>query len=201
MMPTQSVPFLTPEQYLEIERAAETRSEYLGGSMYSMAGSTLNHAPIVNNAGLFLNTQLRGRECTAFATDLRLFVRRHDLITYPDVFVACRPFQMLEGRRDTMVDATVIVEVLSVSTKNYDRGEKFLFYRALPSFREYLVLAQDEIRAEHHVRQSDGSWLMREYSASTDEIELKSIGCRLRLRDVYECVEFEALPQPPAPSV
>jgi Uma2 family endonuclease len=82
-----------------------------------------------------------------------------------------------------MVDATVIVEV--------DRGEKFLFYRALPSFREYLLLAQDQIHAEHHVRQPDGSWLMREYSAPTDEIRLASIGCSLRLADVYERVEFE----------
>lgn len=201
MMSTQSVPFLTPEQYLEIERAAETRSEFLGGSMYAMAGSTFNHARIVTATTVALYTQLRGRECAAFSTDLRLFVRQHDLITYPDVFVTWGPVQLLDKRQDTVLDATVIVEVLSPSTKNYDRGEKFRFYRALPSFREYLLLAQDEIRAEHHVGQSDGSWLMREYSAPTDEIELKSIVCRLRLRDVYERVEFEALPQPPAPSV
>src|SRR5580658_5663445 len=135
-MSTQALPFLTPEQYLEIERAAETRSEYLAGEMYSMPGSTLNHALIVNNTSFFLALQLRGRECTGFTTDLRLFVRQHNLITYPDVFVMCRPFQVLDGRKDTMVDANVIVEVLSPSTENYDRGKKFLFYRALPSFRE-----------------------------------------------------------------
>ena len=190
VMSTQSLPFLTPEQYLEIERAAETRSEYLAGSMYAMSGSTFDHAYLVGNSFSALNAQLRGRECAAFATDVRLFVRQHDLITYPDVFVTCRPFQALDGRKDTMTDATVIIEVLSPSTKNYDRGEKFLFYRALPSFREYLLLSQDKIRAEHHVRQPDGAWLMREYSSFADEIDLPSIGCRLRLQDVYERVEL-----------
>jgi len=89
-----------------------------------------------------------------------------------------------------MVDATLIIEVLSPSTKNYDRGEKFRFYRALPSFREYLLLAQSEVRAEHHVRQADGAWLMREYTSLSDEINLPSIGCSLRLQDVYERVEL-----------
>jgi Uma2 family endonuclease len=190
-MSTQAMPFLTPEQYLEIERAAETRSEYLGGAMYAMSGSTLIHALIVSNLGRNLNNQLQGRACHAFSTDLRLYVRQHKLITYPDVFVTCRPFQLLDNRKDTTVDATVIVEILSPSIKNYDRGEKFRFYRGLPSFREYLLLAQDEIHAEHHVRQPDGGWLLHEYSAASDELDLHSIDCRLRLADVYEQVEFE----------
>ena len=191
MMSTQALPFLTPEQYLEIERAAETRSEYLAGAMYAMAGASWSHAHIVMATAHLLYSQLRGRECAAFATDLRLFVRQHNLVTYPDVFVTCGPFEVLDNRKDTMVDATVILEVLSPSTKNYDLGEKFRFYRALPSFREYLLLEQDQIHAEHHVRQPDGSWLMREYSAASDEIHLDSIGCNLRLADVYERVEFE----------
>lgn len=190
-MSTQAMPFLTVEQYLEIERAAEARSEYLGGAMYAMAGATRNHGRIVASAGMVLYNQLRGRECEAAITDLRLAVRQHNLITYPDIFVTCGPDRFYDNRKDTLIDATVIVEVLSPSTKNYDRGEKFVFYRGLPSFREYLVLAQDKVYAEHHVRQADNSWLMREYSASSDEIDLKSIDCRLRLADVYERVEFE----------
>jgi Uma2 family endonuclease len=190
VMSTQSVPFLTPEQYLEIERAAETRSEYLAGSMYAMSGSSFDHAYLVGNSFGALHAQLRGKECVAFATDVRLFVRQHNLITYPDVFITCRPFQVLDGRKDTIVDATVIIEVLSPSTRNYDRREKFRYYRALPSFREYLMLAQSEVHAEHHVRQPDGAWLMREYSSLSDEIDLPSIGCRLRLQDVYERVEL-----------
>jgi Uma2 family endonuclease len=181
---------MSPEQYLEIERAAETRSEYLAGAMYAMPGSTFDHAYLVSNSLSAFHAQLRGKACVAFATDVRLFVRQHNLITYPDVFITCRPFQVLDGRKDTMMDATLIVEVLSPSTMKYDRVEKFRYYRALPSFREYLLLAQNEIHAEHHVRQPDGAWLMREYSSLSDEIELPSIGCRLRLQDVYERVEL-----------
>lgn len=189
-MSTQPLPCLTPEQYLEIERAAETRSEYLGGTMYGMAGASRNHSHIVMAAGALLFAQLRGRTCAAATTDLRLAIVQHNLITYPDIFVTCGPDQFFDSRTDTLVDATVIIEVLSPATMNYDRGEKFRFYRALPSFCEYLLFAQDEIRAEHHVRQSDSSWLMREYSAPSDEIHLASIDCRLRLDAVYERVEF-----------
>jgi Uma2 family endonuclease len=101
--------------------------------------------------------------------DTRLAVLRHDLITHPDIFVRCGHDQFPDDRRDTLRDATLIVEVLSVSTKNYDRREKFFFYRSLPSFREYLLTAQDRVLVEHHIRQSDGSWLMREYTSLSDE--------------------------------
>ena len=193
-MPTQAVPFLTPEQYLEIERAAQTRSEYLAGQMYAMAGASRNHGRIVTAVGSLFFAQLRGKECESVTTDLRLAVRQRNLITYPDIFVTCGPDQYFDTRKDTLVDATVIAEVLSRSTRNYDVSEKFFFYRALPSFREYLLLAQDRIHAEHHVRHADGSRLMREYSSPSDESHFDSIGCRLLLADVYERVEFESAP-------
>jgi Uma2 family endonuclease len=95
-----------------------------------------------------------------------------------------------EDRLDTVMNPTVIIEILSKSTQDYDRGEKFLFYRSLPSFAEYLLLAQDCVRAEHHVRQPDGSWLFRELHSGSEVIELTSIGCRLQLESLYERVEF-----------
>jgi Uma2 family endonuclease len=189
-MSTQALPYLTVEQYLEAERGAETRSEYLAGAVYAMSGASRAHAHIVAAVSYELYGQLRGRNCAVATTDLRLAVRQHDLVTYPDIFVTCGPDRFLDDRKDTLTDATVVIEVLSPSTKNYDRGEKFRFYRALPSFCEYLLLAQDEIRAELYVRQPDGSWLMREYCSASDEIALVSIGCTLRLAAVYERVEF-----------
>jgi Uma2 family endonuclease len=157
-----------------------------------MAGASRNHGRIVGNAFAFLHTQLEGRNSEAATMDLRLAIPSRSLITYPDVFVTCGQDQYLDNRRDTLTDATLIVEVLSPSTKNYDRGEKFFFYRSLPSFGEYLLIAQDSVLVEHHVRQSDGSWLMREYTSLADEIELTSIGCRLRLEAAYARVEFDA---------
>jgi Uma2 family endonuclease len=136
--------------------------------------------------------QLHGKECEEVTTDLRLAVREHRLITYPNVFVTCGSDRFIDSRKDTMADATVIIEVALPSTRNYDRREKFRYYRALPSFREYVLFARNEIHAEHHVRQPDESWLMREYCSPSDEIHLDSIGCRLLLADVYERVEFDA---------
>lgn len=190
-MSTHAVPYLTPEQYLELERAAEFRSEYLAGAMYAMSGGSRNHMHIVTAIAGELYSALRGRDCAVASTDLRLSVGKYNLITYPDVFVTCGPDQYLDNRTDTLTDATLIVEVLSPSTKNYDRGEKFLFYRSLRSLKEYLILAQDQVRAEHWIKQPDNSWQLREFVSLSDEIELTSIGCRLRLEAAYARVDFE----------
>jgi len=189
-MSTQPVSYLTPEQYLEIERNAEGRSEYINGEMFAMSGGSPNHARIALNTANRLSDQLAGKSCEPFAGDMRLYSAKYRIFTYPDVLVTCGPLQLLDARRDALTDATVVVEVLSPSTKNYDRGEKFLFYRSLPSFTEYLLLTQNEIRAEHHTRQPDGSWVFREFTSASDVIELKSIDCRLELKSLYARVEF-----------
>jgi Uma2 family endonuclease len=189
-MSSHPLPRLTPEQYLEIERAAQVRSEYIAGEMFAMSGGTVNHARVSLNAASALRDQLRGRPCEAAGSDLRLYCERNGIFAYPDVVVICGPPKFLDQRRDVITDATAIVEVLSPSTRNYDRGEKFRYYRSLESFAEYLLLEQDEIRAEHHVRQPDGCWLFREITNPAAEIALNSIGCQLRLDSLYERVQF-----------
>jgi Uma2 family endonuclease len=191
-MSTQPVPHLTFDQYLEIERAAEFRSEYMHGQMYAMAGASRNHGRIVANAMASLWEQLRGRDCEAASNDLRVYSAPAGVSLYPDIVVTCGPDKFHDKLFDTLVDATSIIEVLSPSTRNFDRGEKFHYYRALPSFAEYLLLSQDAIRAEHYARQPDGSWLFREFTNPGDVIELKSIGCRLTLESLYERVVFDA---------
>jgi Uma2 family endonuclease len=161
---TRPVPRLSAEQYLSIERAAEFRSEYLNGEIRAMAGGGVNHAVIAMAAGVQLTEQLKDKDCTVAGSDLRLFCQSANVLTYPDVTVFRGPRKVLDSEKDTITDATVIVEVLSRTTHNYDRGEKFRFYRELPSLSEYVLLAQDAIRAEYHVRQTDGSWLFREFS-------------------------------------
>jgi Uma2 family endonuclease len=190
-MSTQPIARLTPGQYLEIERAAEIRSEYIDGQMLAISRGTLNHARIISNTLSRLNEQLRGTRCGAVSSDMRLHSAQFEIYTYPDIVVTCGPDKLLDGHKDTLIDATLIIEVLSPSTGNYDRGEKFRFYRSLPSFAEYVLLAQDAVRAEHHVRQNGGSWLFREFSLREDELVLASIGCRLELGPLYERVDFE----------
>jgi Uma2 family endonuclease len=189
-MASASVPYLTPEQYLEIERQAEFRSEYLHGEMFAMAGTSFNHNRIVRSTERALGRALDGRRCDVFFLDVKVHVPATDLYTYPDIVVTCGPIAALDKHQDTLTNPLVIVEVLSPSTRNYDRGEKFQHYRSIPSFREYLVLAQDEIRVEHHVRQPDGAWIFREHTALTDVVHLASIDCNLNISTLYADVEL-----------
>lgn len=189
-MATQSLPRFTLEEYLKLEREAETRSEFIQGDIVAMTQPTRNHNRIRDAVLFWLYQQLRGKECEATGSDTRIFIPKYSIGTYPDVVVLCGPIQYLDEKKDMVVDATVLVEVLSPTTKNYDLSEKFRYYRALPSFAEYLVLSQDSIRAEHHVRQADGTWLLREIEDFRAVIELTSIGCHLPLAALYERVEF-----------
>ncbi len=193
-MSTAPLPILTIDEYLKLERAAEFRSEYLQGTIVAMAGAGRNHGWILGEAFAQLHAQLRGKSCGAATNDLRLYIEKYRVLTYPDIVVTCGPDVLFGGAKDTLADATLIIEVLSPSTQSYDRGEKFLYYRALPSFAEYLLISQDAIRAEHHTRQPDGAWLLREISDPNAILELKSIDCKLPLAALYERVEFD----PPA---
>lgn len=193
-MASQPVGYLSPEKYLELERAAEFRSEYIGGQMFAMAGGTLNHARICRNALNALSNALIGRQCEAAGSDLRLFSNASGTYTYPDAAVFCGSPRYKDKSRDTITDATVIVEVLSPGSQSYDRGDKFLYYRGLPSFSDYLLIAEHAIEAEHRTRQSDGFWLTRFHTGSSAVIELPSIDCRLTLGDLYDRVEFTADP-------
>jgi Uma2 family endonuclease len=187
---SQTIPSLTPEQYLEIERKADYKSEYIDGGMFAMAGASPNHSRIVTNTSAHLWNQLRGGPCEVFSTDLRLFIEVVRVYTYPDIMVMCDTAGHDHGERNTVVNPRFIAEVLSDSTKNYDRGEKFRFYRTIPGFSDYLLIAQDSIRAEHHQRRPDGSWIFREFTSPDAQIQLDSIQCRLGLGALYERVVF-----------
>ena len=191
-MSTQTLPRMTFEQYLAVEREAEYKSEFIHGGVYAMAGASPNHGWIQSNVLFRLQAQLQDGSCGARGSDTRIYIPQFDVGTYPDVVVTCGPDRYLDSRKDNIVDATLIVEVLSPSTQNFDRSEKFEYYRSLPSFAEYLLVSQNRMRAEHHARQPDGSWLFREYVDPETRIELKSIGCHLVLKDLYARVEFEA---------
>jgi Uma2 family endonuclease len=190
-MSTQPKPHLTPEQYLEIERAAEIKSEYFDGEMLAMSRATFSHVTIVDNLTVLLGSQLRGRRCRGAASDLRLRTDPAGTYFYPDYLVYCGKPQLADPRRDTLTDATVVIEVLSPSTERYDRAFKFPQYRRLRSFTDYLLIAQDRVHVEHKHRKSDGSWETIETSDPEAVIQLPSIECTLRVGDVYDAVEFE----------
>lgn len=184
-MATQPVPFLTPEQYLEIERAAEFRSEYLNGEMFAMSGASVRHNIIVNNVAASLREQIHGR-CRYFTTDLRLLVSETGLYTYPDLMVICDEIKLSGDRQDIVTNPRVIVEVLSKSAADYDRGRKFLHYRSIPALQDYVLVAQDSVHVEHYARQPDNSWLLREYTSPEDIVRLTSVDADIPLGAAYE---------------
>src|ERR1019366_2678061 len=159
-MATQPKTFLTPEQYLEIERQAEFKSEYYDGEMFAMGGARRGHNLIVWNLAGELGQQLRKRPCEAYQHDMRVRVSATGLYAYPDTVIVCGEPQFLDATQDTLLNPTVIVEVLSPSTEAYDRGRKFELYRAIPSLTHYLLVSPERMSAELFTRQEEGRWLL-----------------------------------------
>jgi len=188
---TQPKTFITPEQYLEIERKAEYKSEYYRGEMFAMAGAQEGHNVAAGNVHTTLNLQFRGRPCRVYTSDMRIHIPATGLYTYPDIAAVCGERKFQDGRvLDTLLNPTLIVEVLSPSTEAYDRGRKFEHYQSIDSLRQYLLVSSDRIRADLFTRQSDNLWTLVSASRLEDTLDLESIGCRLALTDVYENVDL-----------
>lgn len=183
--------YLTPAEYLVLERKATTKSEYLNGRVYAMVGASREHNLIAVNMASELHGQLRERPCETYINDMRVKIAPAGLYTYPDVVVVCEKPRFEDADLDTLLNPTVLIEVLSPSTEAYDRGEKFAHYRQLESLREYLLVAQNRVCVERYFRQG-AQWLLTEFSALDDEIDLVSISCQLSLRAIYAKVEFPA---------
>ena len=173
-----------------MERKAEYRSEYVDGEIVAMTGASRKHNLVVVNLTREISQQLKGRPCETYSTDMRVRVPSTRLYTYPDVVVVCDEPQLEDEEFDTLLNPTVIIEVLSESTELYDRGKKFSFYRTIESLAEYLLVAQDECRIEQYERQADGGWLLSDHRSPEGMVKLASIQCSLELGEVYDKVAF-----------
>jgi len=193
-MSSQPKSFLTPEEYLEQERRAEYKSEYFRGEVFAMAGASERHGVIVANLMRDLGVQLKERPCKVYAGDLRLQVTPTGLYTYPDVMVICGPVQFADKQRDTVLNPVVLIEVLSGSTQDYDRGRKFQHYRSLPSLMEYLTVAQDEPHLEQWSRKYEDTGLFVEYNNLSQSIPLAAIDCVLPMSEIYRKIDWTSKP-------
>jgi Uma2 family endonuclease len=182
---------LTPKEYLASERLAQTRSEYYDGEVFAMAGASQKHNRIVINLVLSLGNGLRQRDCEVYASDMRLLVGDTGLYTYPDVMVVCGKPILADAHSDILTNPVLIVEVLSESTKDYDRGGKFHQYRRIPSLQEFLTVSQTEMLIDQSVRQADNSWVVRELTPANGNVPLRGLGIDLDFADVYNKVEFD----------
>jgi Uma2 family endonuclease len=188
-MSTMTDTRVTPEEYLVRERAAEYKTEYHGGELVAMTGATGAHLRVARNTALALGLQVDGGPCEMFISDCMVHLAE-DWYVYPDIVVACGGADLREGR--ILMNPSLVVEVLSPSTERKDRGEKGDAYRSVPTMREYLLLAQNRVRAELYRRQADGRWECTVLQSPDDVLTLASIGCVLRLADAYRYVFQDA---------
>jgi len=175
---------VTFAEYVELERTSEIKHQLVDGELFDMSGGTPEHAALILSVGSSLKNQLRGRPCRPFSSELR--VRAGDLTTYPDCSVVCGPLERHPQDSSTILNPTLLVEVLSDSTEAFDRGRKFEQYRRIPSLREYVLVRQDEPHIEVYTREAQG-WVLRE-AGRGEKIGLASIGCELDVDSVYEGV-------------
>ena len=183
-------PRLTEEEYLKIERAAEFRSEYYNGHMYAMSGGSMPHAVIIANLTGELYVALKRRSCTVMNSDMRVRISPSKFYTYPDIVVVCGPPKVADDQNDTLLNPTLLIEVLSPSTEAHDRGFKFLHYRQLESLQEYALVWQAEPRVEIFRRQASGEWLLSEAAGLDSHCRFDSAGCRIALGEIYHRVDF-----------
>ncbi|GJG85553.1 hypothetical protein tb265_07340 [Gemmatimonadetes bacterium T265] len=182
----------TEAEYLILEDAASHKSEFVNGRIYAMSGASTTHVLITVNLTRELATQLRGRPCDTFSNDMRVKVGPTGAYFYPDATALCGERELGgTGAIQMLVNPSVVVEILSESTAAFDRGDKFEHYRRIPALQEYVLIAQDRMFVERHVR-AGHFWVLAEFSRPDDLVELPSIACTLRVGDLYERVRFPA---------
>ncbi len=175
----------TPEEYLALEELADTKSEYYKGQIFAMSGGSINHNRIAVNLLTELGSGLQSTPCEPFNSDLRVYIKAHDLFTYPDVSILCGEPAFYNNRTDSITNPIVLIEVLPPSTKDYDRGQKFEFYRSLSSLQDYVVIHQNQILIEYHHKVGIGRWLLTEFIDLDETLIIQAIDFTIPLRRIY----------------
>ncbi len=180
----------TVEEYLVFEREALDKHEYIDGQIIAMAGASREHNLIGANVGTELRFGLKGKNCETYLNDMRVRMKA-DRYGYPDVVVVCGEPQFADEEFDVLLNPTLVVEVLSTSTRFRDKTEKLETYRKIESLKECLLIEQDKIFIEHFIKQTPNQWLLRIYEDESETVILESIGCQLKVADIYLQVKFK----------
>jgi Uma2 family endonuclease len=182
---------MTEAEYLAFEENSEIKHEFANGDVYAMTGGSARHSFITVNTSTTLNVQLADKDCRVASPDIRVKVRSAVSYRYPDVTVICGEIIFAEGRQDTILNPTVLLEVLSPSTALMDRNDKLAEYIQIPSLQEFVLISQHEPKIERFLRQESGEWLYKQVIGLEEQIELPSIGSVLELAKVYQKVTFD----------
>jgi Uma2 family endonuclease len=178
--------------YLESEEKSLEKHEYYQGEIFAMAGASIQHNQVVRNALYSVEDYLRKTDkCQIFPSDLKIHVEANSLFTYPDLTIVCGKIETLENHKDIVTNPAVLIEVLSATKQDYDRGGKFKLYRDIPGLKEYILISSLEVLVEKYNKQADGTWVLHEYKTENDSFTIASIDMPVDMKSLYRNVEFE----------
>ncbi|GFE69491.1 Uma2 family endonuclease [Chroococcus sp. FPU101] len=183
--------YYTPEEYLELEEKAEFKNEYRDGEIVAMTGGTTNHNEIALNLAAHLKFSLRSKNYRVYMGEVRVWIPRYRQYTYPDVMVIEGEPIYTEKGTTTVMNPSLIAEVLSPSTQNYDQGDKFFYYRSIPEMKEYIIIDQKQYHVMQYVKTSENQWLLTEYEDKDATIKFNSVDFTISLKEIYTGVSFE----------
>lgn len=179
------IQLVTAEEYLRAEREALNKHEYYRGQIFAMSGASLPHNIIFKNTFLNLGIKLKGKKCQPFGSDLRIHIPENSLYTYPDISIICGKPETTDDTKDTITNPSVIIEILSKSTRDYDKGQKFTLYRDITTLKEYILIDSETVSVETLTRNDDRSWTFREYRLLGDTFDIETIGESFSVSELY----------------
>ncbi len=185
-MPQLKKKFISPEEYFNMEESAECKHEYYHGEIFAMTGASVNHNLITSNVIVLLGNSLQNSSCLIFPSDMKIQIDKNNHYAYPDISVICGDIEYAENRNDIIANPVVIFEILSASTKDYDRGSKFTAYRNIASLKEYVLIDQYSVFVEHFFKKEKDEWGLKIYKNIADQLNISSIDAVLPLVSVYK---------------
>ena len=189
--PAAKYNYVSPEDYLIMERASQEKHEYFKGEVFTMSGASWEHNIIAKNISTIILPFLKGSPCDMLGSDLRIHIPENTLYTYPDFSIICGKPEVTDKEKDTAVKPSVIIEILSKSTKDYDRGSKFMLYRSIKTLKEYITIDSLSVSVEIYTRRENNTWLLSEFKQLHDSFVISTIGLNLQLKEVYENVSID----------
>ncbi len=188
--PALNYKFISQEEYLETEREALDKHEYYQGEIFAMSGASVKHNRIFTNFFIDIGSKLKGKGCLPYSSDLRIHIPKNTFYTYPDISIICGEPELTDDKFDTATNPSVIIELLSKSTRNYDKGEKFTLYRDIDSLQEYILIDTEKIYVEKHIRNADNSWQLTDYKSLENTFTISTVNLSFLLIDIYEGISF-----------
>jgi Uma2 family endonuclease len=177
---------LSIEEYLQFEKESIDKHEYYLGEIFAMSGASNKHVKIHSNLFIALGSLLRGKSCQPYGSDLRIHIPQNSLFTYPDLAIICNELISSDIDEDSFIQPAIIFEILSPSTRQYDRGEKFRLYRAIPNLKEYILIDSESINIEYFGINEKGFWELHEYKSINDQLALPSLSIAISIHEIYE---------------